>query len=152
MVTPPHIVPEWYFLPFYAMLRAITFDIGIPFTDITIISAKLGGVIAMFGSIALLFVLPWLDTHPIRSARFRPLYRIALRVFLLVFVLLGYIGSQPADATWGPVPLSIIGLLGTTYYYGFFLVILPYLSRKEKGTDLPQGITIPVLEGKEPQS
>jgi ubiquinol-cytochrome c reductase cytochrome b subunit len=152
LVTPPHIVPEWYFLPFYAILRAITFDIGIPFTEIVIIDAKLGGVIAMFGSIALLYVLPWLDSHPIRSARFRPLYRVFLLVFLVNFILLGYIGSQAADATWGPIPLSIVGLLSTAYYYGFFLVILPILSKKEKGRELPTGIYIPVLEGKEPYS
>ena len=66
LVTPPHIVPEWYFLPFYAILRAITFDISIPFTGIVLIDAKLGGVIAMFASIAVLFVLPWLDSSPIR--------------------------------------------------------------------------------------
>ncbi len=147
MVTPPHIVPEWYFLPFYAMLRAITFDIGIPFTDITIISAKLGGVIAMFGSIALLFVLPWLDTHPIRSARYRPQYKIFLLAWLIVFVFLGYIGSQPADAVMGPVPLSFFGLIGTAYYYGFFLVILPYLNKHEKGRDLPPSIHEAVLKG-----
>lgn len=145
LVTPPHIVPEWYFLPFYAMLRAITFDIGIPFTDIVIISAKLGGVIAMFGSIALLFVLPWLDSHPIRSARFRPLYRLFFLKLAVVFVVLGYIGSQPADATIGPVPLSIIGLICTAYYYGFFLVILPWLSKHEKGRDLPASIHEAVL-------
>ncbi|MGB4056521.1 MAG: cytochrome b/b6 [Alphaproteobacteria bacterium] len=140
MVTPPHIVPEWYFLPFYAMLRAITFDIGIPFTDIVIISAKLGGVITMFGSIALLFVLPWLDSHPVRSARFRPKYKLFFLILCAVFVFLGYVGSQPADAMVGPVPLSYFGLLGTAYYYAFFLVILPYLSKTEKGRDLPPSI------------
>ena len=145
LVTPPHIVPEWYFLPFYAMLRAITFDISIPFTDIVIISAKLGGVIAMFGSIALLFVLPWLDSHPIRSARFRPLYRLFFLKLVAVFVVLGYIGSQPADAMLGPVPLSIVGLLCTAYYYGFFLVILPWLSKHEKGRNLPASIHEAVL-------
>ncbi|MCB1531593.1 MAG: cytochrome b/b6 [Alphaproteobacteria bacterium] len=145
LVTPAHIVPEWYFLPFYAMLRAITFDIGIPFTDITIISAKLGGVLTMFGSIALLILLPWLDTHPIRSARYRPLFRTFLLLFVVVFVFLGYVGSQPADATLGPLPLSVFGLLGTAYYYGFFLVILPWLSKNEKGRDLPASIHESVL-------
>ncbi len=147
MVTPPHIVPEWYFLPFYAMLRAITFNIGIPGTDIVFISAKLGGVLVMFGSIALLFVLPWLDSHPIRSARFRPWYKIALLKFVVVFALLGYIGSQPADAALGPIPLSWFGLLFTAYYYGFFLVILPWLSKNEKGRDLPPSIHEAVLKG-----
>lgn len=152
MVTPPHIVPEWYFLPFYAMLRAITFDIGIPFTDIVIISAKLGGVLVMFGSIALLLVLPWLDSHPIRSARYRPLYRIALLIWLAVFVFLGYVGSQPADAVKFGIPLSFLGLLGTIYYYGFFLAVLPWLSRHEKGRDLPPSIYVPVIETPEPAS
>lgn len=148
LVTPAHIVPEWYFLPFYAMLRAITFDIGIPFTDITIISAKLGGVITMFGSIALLIILPWLDTHPIRSARYRPLYKTFLLVFVVNFVFLGYVGSQSADAMVGPVPLSLLGLLATGYYYGFFLAVLPWLSKNEKGRDLPASIHESVLDQK----
>ncbi len=143
--TPPHIVPEWYFLPFYAMLRAITFDIGIPFTGITIISAKLGGVITMFGSIALLLVMPWLDTHPVRSARFRPLYKIAFLVLVVDFVFLGYVGSQTADAVLFGIPLAILGLLATLYYYGFFIVILPLLSRIEKARDLPPSIHQAVL-------
>ena len=146
LVTPAHIVPEWYFLPFYAMLRAITFEIGIPFTEITIISAKLGGVLVMFGSIALLFLLPFLDKHPIRSARYRPLFRIAIIAFLLNFIFLGYIGGQSADAKLLGVPLSIIGLLCTGYYYGFFLVILPYLNKHEKGRELPPSIHQAVLE------
>jgi len=69
MVTPPHIVPEWYFLPFYAILRSITFDVlGIP--------GKLIGVVLMFGAVLILFLVPWLDTSPVRSARYRPIYRI----------------------------------------------------------------------------
>ena len=100
LVTPAHIVPEWYFLPFYAILRAITFDIGIPFTDIALIEAKLGGVIAMFGAIVLLLIMPWLDTHPVRSARYRPLYKKALLVFVFGVVVLGYAGSQPADKVY----------------------------------------------------
>jgi len=88
--TPPHIVPEWYLLPFYAILRAITFDIG-P------IDSKLGGVIAMFGSIAILFVLPWLDTSKVRSARFRPLFRQFFFGFVVVCLGLGWAGGQSAD-------------------------------------------------------
>jgi quinol-cytochrome oxidoreductase complex cytochrome b subunit len=152
MVTPPHIVPEWYFLPFYAMLRAITFDIGIPFTDIVIIPAKLGGVIVMFGSLLVWLVLPWLDWHPIRSARYRPVFRIAVLALLVDFAVLGYIGSQTADATWGPIPLSFVGLLLTIYYYGFFLVLLPYLSTHEKGRALPPSIYIPIIETPEPSA
>jgi ubiquinol-cytochrome c reductase cytochrome b subunit len=145
LVTPAHIVPEWYYLPFYAMLRAITFDIGIPFTDVVIISAKLGGVIAMFGSILLWFVLPWLDTHPIRSARFRPKYRAFLLLLLADFIFLGYVGSQPADATMLGLPLSLFGLAATGYYFIFFLAILPWLSKNEKGRELPASIHEAVL-------
>ncbi|MCF8496063.1 MAG: cytochrome b N-terminal domain-containing protein [Alphaproteobacteria bacterium] len=150
LVTPAHIVPEWYFLPFYAMLRAITFNIGIPGTEIVFITAKLGGVIAMFGSILLWFVLPWLDTHPVRSARFRPLYRLFFLILIAVFALLGYIGSQSADAHWGPVPLSLLGLACTGYYYAFFLGILPWLSRYEKAKALPSSIHEAVLKVKAP--
>ncbi|HOO80972.1 MAG TPA: cytochrome b/b6 [Alphaproteobacteria bacterium] len=145
LVTPPHIVPEWYFLPFYAILRAITFEIGIPFTEITIISAKLGGVIAMFGSILLWFVMPWLDSHPIRSARFRPLYRLFLLLLLVDFVFLGYVGSQAADAEIFHIPLSYFGLGATGYYFAFFIVILPWLSKFEKGRELPPSIHEAVL-------
>jgi ubiquinol-cytochrome c reductase cytochrome b subunit len=148
LVTPAHIVPEWYFLPFYAMLRAITFDIGIPFTDIVIIDAKLGGVIVMFGSLAMWFILPWLDTHPIRSARFRPQYKFFLLLQVAVFIFLGYIGAQTADAKLGPIPYSIIGLICTGYYYAYFLIILPYLSRHEKGRELPPSIHEAVLSQK----
>jgi len=146
LVTPAHIVPEWYFLPFYAMLRAITFSIDVPFTDITVISAKLGGVIVMFGSILLWFVLPWLDTHPIRSGRFRPLFRVFFALLLVDFVFLGYVGSQSADAMVGPIPLSVFGLLATGYYFAYFVVILPFLSKKEKGKPLPKSIHEAVLK------
>ncbi len=145
LVTPAHIVPEWYFLPFYAMLRAITFDIGIPFTEIVIIPAKLGGVIAMFGSILLWFVLPWLDSHPIRSARFRPLFQKFLLILLVDFIFLGYVGSQSADAKLFGVSLSMLGLMATAYYFVFFLVILPWLSKNEKGRELPTSIHEAVL-------
>jgi quinol-cytochrome oxidoreductase complex cytochrome b subunit len=148
MVTPAHIVPEWYFLPFYAMLRAITFEIGIPFTGIVFITAKLGGVITMFGSIALLFILPWLDTHPVRSARFRPLFQKFLLALVVDFFLLMYIGSQPADAAVAGIPLSYVGLVATAYYYGFFLGILPWLSRNEKCKELPASIHEAVLKHK----
>jgi len=146
LVTPAHIVPEWYFLPFYAMLRAITFDIGVPFTDIVLISAKLGGVITMFGSLLLWLVLPWLDSHPIRSARFRPLYKKLFLLLCLDFVFLGYVGSQSADATLLGMPLSTLGLLATGYYFVFFIIILPWLSKNEKGRELPASIHEAVLQ------
>jgi ubiquinol-cytochrome c reductase cytochrome b subunit len=148
LVTPAHIVPEWYFLPFYAMLRSVTFDIGIPFTGIVFIEAKLGGVLAMFGSIALLFVLPWLDTHPVRSARFRPVYKRCLLAMVVAFVILGYVGAQSADAKLLGVPLIFIGQICTLYYFVFFLVILPYLSRKEVALPLPNSINEAVLKAK----
>jgi ubiquinol-cytochrome c reductase cytochrome b subunit len=148
LVTPAHIVPEWYFLPFYAILRAITFDVGIPFTEIVLIPAKLGGVIAMFGSILLWFVLPWLDSHPVRSARFRPMYRIFLFILLADFLFLGWLGSQGADATLLGLPMSIWGLVATSFYFVYFLAILPWLSRKEKVLDLPVSINDAVLAKK----
>jgi len=140
LVTPPHIVPEWYFLPFYAILRAVTFDIGIPFTGIVLIEAKLGGVLAMFGSIAALAAMPWLDRHPVRSARFRPMYRIALLVLVVAVFVLTYVGDMPAEQ-----PYIIIGQMATLYYFGFFFVILPVLSKSEKALPLPNSIHEAVL-------
>lgn len=128
MVTPPHIVPEWYFLPFYAILRSVTFDIGIPFTDIIFIPAKLGGVIAMFGAVIVLFFLPWLDSHPVRSARFRPRYKFALLALVIDFILLGYVGMEAADAVKFGIPLVYVGQACTAYYFAFFLVVLPWLA------------------------
>jgi quinol-cytochrome oxidoreductase complex cytochrome b subunit len=132
LVTPPHIVPEWYFLPFYAILRAITFDIWF-------LSAKLLGVIAMFGSIIVLLFLPWLDRSPVRSARFRPLYKQFFWIFGAVCVLLGYVGSKPAEGIWIP-----IGQAATAYYFAHFLIILPLLSYIERPRPLPASISAPV--------
>jgi ubiquinol-cytochrome c reductase cytochrome b subunit len=95
LVTPPHIVPEWYLLPFYAILRAIDFNIG-P------IDSKFGGVIAMFASIAVLFVLPWLDTLKVRSMRYRPLARQFFLVFVAVCLALGWCGGQTPDQPVAP--------------------------------------------------
>jgi quinol-cytochrome oxidoreductase complex cytochrome b subunit len=142
LVTPPHIVPEWYFLPFYAILRAITFDIGIPFTSVKIIEAKLGGVIAMFGAIALLFLLPWLDTSRVRSARFRPAYKKVFWVFLIACFGLGYSGYHPPEG----LPLYI-GQASTFYYFAHFLVVLPLLGWFERPLPLPTSISEPVLGG-----
>ncbi len=139
--TPQHIVPEWYFLPFYAMLRAITFDISIPFTGVVIIEAKLGGVIVMFASIAILAVLPWLDRSPVRSARFRPAYKWFFWIFLLDAVLLGYVGAQPPEGIW-----PTIGLLATLYYFLHFLVIVPLLGMLERPRPLPASISEAVLK------
>ena len=142
LVTPAHIVPEWYFLPFYAILRSITFDIGIPFTDVVIIDAKLGGVIAMFGSIAVLFVLPWLDSSPVRSGRFRPYFKWFFWIFVINSLVLGYIGAMPAQA-----PYTQIGQVATFWYFVHFLVVLPLLSKLERPLPLPTSISEPVLGG-----
>ncbi|MCR9121256.1 MAG: cytochrome b N-terminal domain-containing protein [Phyllobacteriaceae bacterium] len=134
MVTPAHIVPEWYFLPFYAILRAITFDIG-P------ISAKLGGVIAMFGSIAVLFIVPWLDTSKVRSAVYRPWFKLFFWVFVINSVFLGWLGSQPAEGVY-----VALAQLSTAIYFGFFLVVMPVLGLVEKPRRVPNSITEAVLE------
>ncbi len=143
MITPAHIVPEWYFLPFYAILRAFTADLVIPFTNIILVEAKLLGVIAMFGSIAILFVLPWLDTSSVRSAVFRPTYRKFLYLFLIVMFVLGWAGAQPAEG------LGLrLGQLATAYYFLHFLVITPWLGKNEKTLPLPKSINDAVLKKK----
>ena len=124
--TPAHIVPEWYFLPFYAILRAIP--------------DKLGGVIAMFSAIFVLFLLPWLDTSKVRSASFRPLYRILFWIFLVDAIVLGWIGSKPAEGNY-----ILIGRIATFYYFLHFLVIFPLLGFFEKTKPLPSSISKPVL-------
>tara|TARA_R110002072_G_scaffold57419_1_gene147681 strand:- start:2310 stop:3620 length:1311 start_codon:yes stop_codon:yes gene_type:complete len=149
LVTPSHIVPEWYYLPFYAILRAITFDIG-P------IDAKLGGVIAMFGSIGILFVLPWLDTSPIRSMRYRPIARWFFLIFVVACLLLGWCGAKNPDdiilamgtdgeghAT-GFTVLTLAQIL-TAYYFAYFLVVLPVLGFTEKPKARPVSIEASVL-------
>ena len=143
MVTPPHIVPEWYFLPFYAILRSFTFDITIPFTDIIVISSKLGGVLLMFGSIAVLFVLPWLDTSPVRSARFRPLYQKFFWLHMAVCITLGFMGAKPAEGIY-----TIVSQIGTFLYFAFFLIVLPLLNKYEKTLPLPPSIHEAILADK----
>ena len=133
LVTPAHIVPEWYFLPFYAMLRAITFDIG-P------ISSKLGGVIVMFSSILILFVLPWLDTSKVRSMRYRPLAKLWFYLFVIACIALGWLGGQPAEGVY-----IAFAQLATAYYFGFFLVILPLLGILETPDAMPKSISEAVL-------
>ena len=142
MVTPPHIVPEWYFLPFYAMLRSMDFNIGIPFTDIVFINSKLFGVLVMFGSIALLFALPFLDRHPVKSANYRPRYRIALAVMVISFAVLGYIGAMPAEGIW-----PTLGKIFTLGYYGFFAAVW-WLNKHETPLPLPASIHEDVLAKK----
>jgi ubiquinol-cytochrome c reductase cytochrome b subunit len=138
--TPAHIVPEWYFLPFYAILRAITFNISIPFTDIVLIDSKLGGVIAMFGSIAILFFLPWLDRSKVRSANYRPLYKQFFWIFVGACIILGWLGSRPAEGIY-----TTLSQIFTFYYFAHFLIILPWLSYFEKPKPLPASIADAVL-------
>jgi len=132
--TPAHIVPEWYFLPFYAILKAFTVDFILP--------AKLWGVLAMFGSILLLFFLPWLDKSPVKSANYRPTYRIFLIVLLVDVLVLGYLGG--AEATPMTVLLSQVA---AGYYFAHFLVVLPIVSAMERPRALPNSITEAVLKG-----
>ncbi|MDB5677917.1 cytochrome b/b6 [Sphingomonas bacterium] len=132
LATPAHIVPEWYFWPFYAILRAFTSDFILP--------AKLWGVLAMFGSILLLFFLPWLDGSPIRSNKYRPKARIAFWVLIADVVVLGYCGGSPADPIY-----IILGQVAAAYYFLHFLVILPLISRSERPVPLPNSITEAVL-------
>jgi ubiquinol-cytochrome c reductase cytochrome b subunit len=134
--TPAHIVPEWYFLPFYAMLRSITFNIG-P------IDSKLAGVLTMFGAIVVLFFVPWLDTSKVRSAVYRPWYKIFFWLFVANAILLGWLGSQPAEGTY-----VTISQFSTLYYYAFFLVIMPILGFVETPRRIPNSITEAVLETK----
>jgi ubiquinol-cytochrome c reductase cytochrome b subunit len=126
LVTPAHIVPEWYLLPFYAILRAIP--------------NKLVGVVALFAAIALLAFLPWLDTSPVKSARYRPLFRFFFWIFVAVGVGLGYLGSQ--EVTEGA---TLVARILTLYYFAFFLVILPLLGLFEKTRPLPASIADSVL-------
>jgi ubiquinol-cytochrome c reductase cytochrome b/c1 subunit len=125
MVTPPHIVPEWYFLPFYAILRSVP--------------DKLGGVVAMFGAIVVFFFLPWIDTSKVRSATFRPIYKQVFWIFALTCVLLGYIGSQPPEGTMVP-----LGRAATIVYFLFFPTVW-LLGKIERPRPLPQSIAAPVL-------
>jgi quinol-cytochrome oxidoreductase complex cytochrome b subunit len=129
LVTPPHIVPEWYFLPFYAILRAITFDVWF-------IEAKLMGVLLMFASILVLFILPWLDTSKVRSCRYRPIYRWFFWILLIDCIVLGWVGANKPEGIF-----PIIGLVGTAYYFFHFLILLPILGKIETPLPLPTSIS-----------
>ena len=120
LTTPAHIVPEWYFLPFYAILRAI------PIKEL--------GVLAMVGSIAILFILPWLDKSKVRSARFRPIYKQLYWIFIVTVFVLGYMGTQPPEGVY-----VLISRIFTAIYFGFFL-ILPWVSKVEKPKNVPTSI------------
>jgi len=137
LVTPPHIVPEWYFLPFYAILRAIP--------------DKLMGVVALFGSMITLFFVPWLDTSKVRSARFRPRYRFFFWLFVANCLMLGYVGSQAVDASiaGGMIPLWWLGALGTAWYFTHFWIVMPIVGWIETPKPLPDSIAKPVLQAAE---
>ncbi|WP_420340146.1 cytochrome b [Roseibium sp.] len=128
LVTPAHIVPEWYFLPFYAILRAVP--------------DKLGGVVLMFGAIAVLFILPWLDTSKVRSGAYRPLFKQFFWIFAANAVVLGYLGAMPAEGIY-----VILSQICTTIYFAYFLIALPLLGFLEKPKPLPASISESVLKG-----
>ena len=121
MVTPPHIVPEWYFLLFYAILRAVP--------------SKLGGVFLMFGSVIILFFLPWLDRSKVRSANFRPMYKWAFWVFVIDCLILGYVGGKPAEE-----PYLTVSRVGAFYYFFHFLIIVPFIASFESTSTRPYSV------------
>ena len=122
LVTPAHIVPNWYLAPFYAILRAIP--------------DKLGGVLLMFGSIAILFVLPWLDRSKVRSCNFRPIYKWFVMLFFVNFFILGYVGMMPAEGIY-----LLIARIGLVYYFAFLLILTPFIGKIEKSKSLPASIS-----------
>jgi quinol-cytochrome oxidoreductase complex cytochrome b subunit len=125
-------VPEWYLLPYYAILRAIP--------------NKLLGVSAMFGSIFILVLLPWLDRSPVRSARYRPVFRPFFWLLVADCVLLTFAGGRPPEGTW-----LVMSRLGTAYYFFHFLVILPLVGWLERPNPLPISISTPALMTADPQ-
>ncbi|WP_341898769.1 cytochrome b/b6 [Ferrovibrio terrae] len=127
LVTPAHIVPEWYFLPFYAILRSVP--------------DKLGGVLLMFGAILILFLLPWLDTSKVRSAKFRPIYKQLFWVFLIACIGLTYAGGLPPEGL-----ALVIGRVCTVYYFAHFLILMPLVGWFEKPLKLPASISEAVLK------
>jgi len=143
LVTPAHIVPEWYFLPFYAILRAVP--------------NKLGGVLAMFGAIGVLFVLPWLDTSKVRSMRYRPTAKLYFFIFVAACLVLGYCGGKLPDdpVIPGVTSFSLLGSdlnsfvwlsrVAALYYFAYFLVITPLLGLTETPLPVPESISAPVL-------
>src|SRR5215468_2982764 len=140
--TPPEIVPEWYLLPFYAILRSVPDIWLLLFT----IPAKTAGVLCMFGSIGVLFILPWLDTSPVRSSRFRPVYKWFFWLLVIDALALGAVGAHRPDAViWGISYLSI-GRIGTLYYFFHFLILLPLLGKLERPRPLPSSISATVLK------
>ena len=139
LATPAHIVPEWYFLPFYAILRAFTADVWavqlVSFVTGGIVDAKFFGVLAMFGAIAVMALAPWLDTSSVRSARYRPQLKLWFWILVADFFFLMWLGAMPAEE-----PYATLSLIGSAYWFGYFLVILPLLGVLEKPNAQPATI------------
>lgn len=134
LVTPPHIVPEWYFLPFYAILRSIP--------------NKLFGVLSMFSAVFILFFIPWLDTSKVRSATFRPVYKWVFWSFVVDCFILGFVGAHSPDyihEILGGLSNQTLGQITTLYYFAFFLIFLPLLGIYEKPRRLPTSLSEPIL-------
>ena len=112
MKTPLHIVPEWYFLPFYAILRSIP--------------NKIGGVIGMFGSLIILLTIPFTNSSEIRSTAFRPIFKVCYWLLVVAFFLLGWVGQMPVE-----YPYTEIGVISMIYYFAFFIIIIPFLGKIE---------------------
>ncbi len=127
MQTPNHIVPEWYLLPYYAILRSVP--------------NKLLGVIMAFGSIFLLFIVPWLDTSPVRSARFRPIYKWVSWLLVIDVIALGWVGANPPEGL-----VVTIGQIATLYYFVHFLILFPVIGKVERPRPLPVSIGTAVLQ------
>jgi ubiquinol-cytochrome c reductase cytochrome b/c1 subunit len=140
LVTPPHIVPEWYYLPFYAILRSVP--------------DKLIGVLLMFGAIFVWALLPWLDTSRVRSAKFRTTFRYLFFILLVVIWLLGMLGQQTPDGDFDfygwvfPIPKLILSQLLTFYYFFHFLVLMPVVGLMETPLPVPESIAKAVLAKK----
>ncbi|MEM1430412.1 MAG: cytochrome b N-terminal domain-containing protein, partial [Pseudomonadota bacterium] len=139
LATPAHIVPEWYFLPFYAILRAFDGEvwlvIAVNWITFGIVDAKFFGVLAMFGAIVVMALAPWLDTSSVRSGRYRPMFKWWFAVFVVNFFVLMWAGAMPAEGIY-----PYIALIGSTYWFAYFLVILPLLGVIEKPLAQPSTI------------
>jgi ubiquinol-cytochrome c reductase cytochrome b subunit len=137
--TPSHIVPEWYFLPFYAILRAFTADVWlvqlVSFLTGGIVDAKFFGVLAMFGAIVVLALVPWLDTSSVRSGRYRPMFKWWFALLVVDFIVLMWVGAQEAK-----FPYDWISLIASAYWFAYFLIILPLLGVIEKPLSQPETI------------
>jgi len=129
LVTPEHVPPVWYYTPFYSMLRAVT----VPLLGI---DAKFWGMLVMFGAIAILFAVPWLDKSPVRSMRYKGWYsRIALLLFVVSFLILGVLGTQ----TTSPGRIFLAQLMTVVYF--LYFILMPWYTRKEEISQPPERVT-----------